>query len=558
MKYVMGVAAPLALVASLSLGGVQAARFLDSHAPHPGSGTAIRQQAHVAAASHMAPGRAGGHAVAPSHAHTTSPSSVRSAQYLVLFVLDGGRPDYFGLTNLPHIDALRTKGVQYSYAIDGILESETPSGHTTLATGSTPRRNGILGFGWAQNDNDYSLFSPDVVRSGAMEHIMSNAHVSTIAGLYKAQHPHAKVVALSGHKYYAADPLGGPQADAIMYYQGDARGRYVPVAIPGHAPPQKVLDASGLTLNTIHPADGQDDAAATRLALSAFATMHQNITLINYPEFDWPLGHVYGGSANRAKVIKLMRTFDTDLGRIEDAYRKRGILNKTLFVITADHGMGTVNRFIPWSVLNNAYKKAGTTATSSSYSTAAYVWLRKQKRAGKVARYVLAAHDPGVQSAYYLTWKGGHPSYAIAPGSPIGSGTDSANRYLLSTLMNGHEPNVVVFTRLHATFSGSNTRWLGDHGGAQWPSQSIPLILSGPGIRQGMIDNQPAQLDDVAPTVLAAMGVQPRGMEGRVLADALQHPNPAYTRLRRQEIQQVTPVVRELLAQRDWEMRHTR
>ncbi|GAC1319011.1 MAG: hypothetical protein NVS2B16_15890 [Chloroflexota bacterium] len=133
--------------------------------------------------------------------------------------------------------------IQYSYAIDGILESETPSGHTTLATGSTPRRNGILGLGWAQNDNDYSLFSPDVVRSGAMERIMSNAHVPTIAGLYKQRFPGAKVVALSGHKYYAADPLGGPQADAIMYYQGDARGHYVPIAIPGHIPPPPVLSA---------------------------------------------------------------------------------------------------------------------------------------------------------------------------------------------------------------------------------------------------------------------------------------------------------------------------
>ena len=62
--------------------------------------------------------------------------------------------------------------------------------------------------------------------------------------------------------------------------------------------------------------------------------MHQHITLINYPDFDWPLGHVDGG--NRAKAIAMMRTFDSDLGAIEDAFSKAGILDQTLFVITAD------------------------------------------------------------------------------------------------------------------------------------------------------------------------------------------------------------------------------
>ena len=174
--------------------------------------------------------------------HSRSPQLVPGRpRYLVLMVLDGARPDYLGVTHLPHLDALLARGTQYRRAVLGILESETPAGHTTLSTGSTPRRDGILGFDWAQNDNDFSLFSAATVRAGAIEHIMAQARVPTIAGLYKAQHPRARVVALSGHKYYAADPLGGPQADVIMYFQGDQQGHYVPVSIPGHSPPAPVL-----------------------------------------------------------------------------------------------------------------------------------------------------------------------------------------------------------------------------------------------------------------------------------------------------------------------------
>src|SRR5947209_13065326 len=43
------------------------------------------------------------------------------AKYLVLIVLDGARPDYFGLTPLPNMDALAASGTQFTNAFDGIL-----------------------------------------------------------------------------------------------------------------------------------------------------------------------------------------------------------------------------------------------------------------------------------------------------------------------------------------------------------------------------------------------------------------------------------------------------
>jgi hypothetical protein len=484
----------------------------------------------------------------------------QTAKYLVLMVLDGARPDYFDLTPLPHVDALRAQGAQFTNAMAGILESETPSGHATLATGSTPARDGILGFSWAQNDSGYSLFSPDMVRAGAIEHIMEAANVPTIAGLYKARFPRARVVALSGHKYYAADPLGGPQADAIMYYQGGAKGRYLPVAIPGHTPPAGVLTAPGLVSPTTNNPLGKEDTLATRLALSAFRVMRQRLTLINYPEFDWPLGHVNGGNTDPAKVIQLMKNFDRDLGMIEDAYRKAGVLDKTLFVITADHGMAPVTRFVPQSVFTNAVAKAGATAPTIGYSTGTYIWLTDQSKAPRVARNILAAHDPGIQSVYYLTTAAGQPApgrgkaqYVRAGGTFVSPGVDAANRYLLATLINGHEPSVVAFCRAGATSSSAQTQWRADHGGAGWQAQHIPLILAGPGIQAGVVAAQPAQLEDVAPTLLTAMGVKPTGMEGTVLTEALQHSGAANQKRRRTEADRLTPIMNALVAQDNYE-----
>lgn len=471
------------------------------------------------------------------------------ARYLVLMVLDGARPDYFHLAALPHVDALMRQGTVYTRAMSGILESETPAGHATISTGSTPRRSGILGFTWAANDQRVSLFSPVVVRAGAIEHFMEQAHAPTIAGLYKARFPHAVVAALSGYKYYAADPLGGPSADDIMYLRGTLQNTFTPTAIPGHVPPASVFNVPSLTQPLKTLKFGEDDGMATQLALSAFRVQRPRITLINYPDFDWPLGHVYGGISARARATTLMRDFDRDLGLMEDAYQRAGVLNQTLWVVTADHGMSPIKRFIPDSIFTDAVARAGTTAPEISYNTATYIWLRNQARARAVAANIIARRDPGIQSVYYLAPTKHGSQYTRAAGPALNAGVDAANRFLLATLENGHQPQVVAFCRRRETSSSTSTHWRADHGGASWGVQHVPLILAGPGIRSGQVISAPAQLEDVAPTALVDMGVRPVGMEGHVLDESLVSPFAADGPKRNREISRITPLVQAMIAE---------
>jgi arylsulfatase A-like enzyme len=251
-----------------------------------------------------------------------------------------------------------------------------------------------------------------------------------------------------------------------------------------------------------------------------------------------------------------MRQFDHDLGEIEDQYRKAGILNETLFVITADHGMAPITHFIPYTTIRTAIAKAGTTPTSIAYNHSAYVWLRDPRKAGAVAQNLARSHDPGISSVYYLSRSGRHVGYRRAAGTSVHQAVEVANQYLLQTLLNGHQPAVVLFCRTDATTSSNATHWRADHGGPVWQSQHIPLILAGPGIRRGVVTSRPAQLDDVAPTVLADLGVSPRGMEGQVLTDALEHPSGAEQRAREAESKQLQPVVHALIWQDTYQRLH--
>jgi hypothetical protein len=447
-------------------------------------------------------------------------------KYLVLIVLDGARPDYFTVPGIPHVRALIRNGTQYTNAFAGILESETPSGHASIDTGSPPTGSGILSFAWANSDNTtVNLFDPTNIRAGQMEDIIKKAPAPSIAELVHRRDPSAKVVALGGHKYYANDALGGPAADAILYYMGTPSGQFAPVGMPGHMPPAKVLQAPGLIGKSTSLQLGTEDHLAMRLARASFNAMQERVMLINMPEFDWPLGHNYGGSRDPAGVKTLMHGFDTDLGKLEDLYRKAGILDQTVFVITADHGFAPIYHTVSKHQITGAVAKAGTSIISDTYHTAGYIWLKNGSKSGAVAQNIVRLKNRYIQSVYYKA--SAHGSYRFVRASSLKAfavpAADAANRYLLHSFDGPNAPDVVVFfSEDSASLPDGQANWKGDHGGADWESQHVPLIFSGPGVRKGMISSQPARLEDIAPTALTLMGVSHDGMQGIPLADAIQ------------------------------------
>lgn len=456
---------------------------------------------------------------------------IEPPSYVVLIVLDGARPDYFNVPGIPHVRALLRNGTQYSNAWAGILESETPSGHATIASGSQPKHDGILSFDWQTGDNlPVDLFPASAIQAGQMDRVMRQAHATTIASLVHRQRPHAKVVALSGYKYYAADALGGPDADVIMYFAVRGNKTFGPTYVTGHAPPPQVIAGRGLVLpNRNYPLGGGNHLAMT-LAVRAFQSMRQQVTLINVPEFDWPLGHVLGANRDGPAVRKLMQSFDRDLGMLEDSYRRAGVLNRTLFVLTADHGFTPIDHKISSDVIERAVKAAGGTIVRAHYHTAAYLWLKDRSKIIPAAAAISHLQNPYIQSVYFKSIGPDGPVYIRASGPDLFKvpGVEGANQYLLNTFDGPNGPDVAVFMRERSmVWQGGEKDWKADHGGAAWESQHLPLVLSGPGVRKGYVSQFPAPLMDVAPTVLSLLGTPHTGMQGTPLADALQHASAA-------------------------------
>jgi len=114
-----------------------------------------------------------------------------------------------------------------------------------------------------------------------------------------------------------------------------------------------------------------------------------------------------------------------------------------------------------------------------------------------------------------------------------------AQPYLLSTFACGASPDAAVFwaedTVPLKPRKVGNVEPRGDHINATWHTQAIPMIFSGPGIARGTQSESPARLEDIGPTILAAMGIEPAGLDGIVLADALAAPTAAQSEAQKRE-----------------------
>ncbi|MBV9279687.1 MAG: alkaline phosphatase family protein, partial [Chloroflexi bacterium] len=306
---------------------------------------------------------------APPPVRASRPASM--SHYAVILVLDGARPDYFRSAPMPHLQWLLRHGVQYTEAFVGQEMASTPPSHATIGTGTFPKHHGVQGFVWTDPRTGLMTRPADTqpLLAGALEQVMTEHPVPSIAARVKEADSRARVLAVSGHKCYAADAMGTPAADyilcALIYHN-----RWVAQAVGRHRPPPGAINnplwdvpipppSSGFAPAVEQWQLGTEDDWTVRYALWAFRRVHYpRVMMINLPETD-VIGH-FEPSAGRDEAT-LMERFNASLGQIIEAYREAGILQRTDFVVTADHGMTRIDRRLPFHVLDEAIQAAGAT-----------------------------------------------------------------------------------------------------------------------------------------------------------------------------------------------------
>jgi arylsulfatase A-like enzyme len=449
-------------------------------------------------------------------------------RYLVIIVMDGFRPDYMTLAPMRHLHALMRSGTAYSRAWVGQLETETPTGHATIATGAYPRKHGVIGFVWRDPSGQNITWTPTDLKllgSGAMEKLIESGGVPTISDELHQSFPGAKSASMSGEKYYASDAMG-TGADYVLY--GKTTPNSIAVTSIGvHRLPANV----GVKRDAVKrvPEPIVQDQFVARLAVQLVRTIRPRMLLVNLPGTDIE-GHRSGGVAGPGPMRVTVQGADKAIGRIMAAYKQAGLFGRTDFVVTADHGMLPNKHITHIKAMYAAVRATGAPTLEDDFlSTAGYVYLRNPDDAQHVAAGMVAKHFPYVEGAFYKIRTGSGYSFQADPTTARALGPQVTRAYidLCDTIASFSGPDVVLpyaEDTLGLTVKGYGPHW-GTHGGLSWRVQHIPLVISGPGVRHG-VSTFPAQLVDIAPTVEHLMGLHiPGGVDGVVLSDALKAPS---------------------------------
>ena len=446
--------------------------------------------------------------------------------FVVLIVLDGGNPSYLNLGHLPHLQALMRRGVVYDRAWVGQMESTTPGVHVSFGTGTLPRENGFFGFGWIDPQTRRRVDYRSLLADGAIDPVLRQLPVPSVAGRLRQFLPAAVSVAASGHKDYAVVGLGGGTADYEVFGKFTQK-RYVPTFL--HTPPP-LTAAERSALNVPAPLPlGEEDAWAFRYAITLALKVHPKLLMLNLPEVDtW--GHWYGPD-NHKVFAKLMRGVDRGIGQLEAAYRQLGVLNRTDFIITADHGMMESRPAHNWPVVLQAAQAVGAEVLRSGSGPA---WLQNPTQAKVVAEQLVAMHPAHIEAVFYRS----SPAlgYRYVQASPtswlVNQQVATAYQHLVDTTACANGPDLWVFYQENYSVVARNVAgiWKGTHGGSTWKVQYVPLVLSGPDIRQGVHSDYPARAIDIAPTMERLLGLPPIHRDGVALADALLDATASETR----------------------------
>jgi predicted AlkP superfamily pyrophosphatase or phosphodiesterase len=423
-----------------------------------------------------------------------SPAGARPADHVFVIMLDGTRPDFLRRAHAPVIHKLLAEGTTFLQA-ETTYPSQTRVAFVSLPTGSYPGSHGIVGgdeikdASWANletGDNDPIGAQALVARPTFFEEASADGLTSMYSALkgYELVGARGATWTINGKltidktaygARYATDS-GGSIDLALWYKQSLSR---------------QLLDQTLAIVREHKP----------------------NLVVLNLGSADY-VAHTWGPEC--PQYMHTIEFIDGLVGDLQSELAKLGILDRTAFVISADHGFSEVDptRLIapgdatrpsaqdpPRHTLDPLAARNIEHYVTNTGGASMGVYIRDKARLAEAVS--LLRREPWVESIYC---------------EPVGAGCDRTLSSFHSYFA-GRSPDLMVDLDDDAAL---NFPQPGQHGTHRPNDMHIPLIFSGAGVARGVVAGK-AGLVDVAPTVLRLLGLPGRVLrpDGRVLEEAL-------------------------------------
>jgi len=224
-----------------------------------------------------------------------------------------------------------------------------------------------------------------------------------------------------------------------------------------------------------------------------------------------------------APLLAEIKFVDHSLGLMVEALRARGLLDRTLIIISAKHGQSPTDpkRVLripadnaslapPSAILSPNGVGPGFPVVQALEDDVSLIWLSENnltQTAGDVA--LLESHASQIGAA------GGQ----ISAGPPL-------NLLFNDPAVDPRTPNIIVAPNVGVVYTGG-TKKLAEHGGFAHDDTNVMLLVAHPSLAEATIST-PVATTQIAPTVLAALGLDPAALdavrqEGTAVLPALKH-----------------------------------
>ncbi len=452
-------------------------------------------------------------------------------RFVIVFVVDGLRPDGIAPEDTPTLFRLRAEGVDFT---DGhaVFPTVTRVNAASLSTGTQPGTHGIVG-------NRMYVPAVDPQRAFDTGNYRNLAELDQATGGRLLLAP-TLAERLQERGLRLAGVSSGSTGSAFLLNPKAPSG--VGVLVNGYLDPGKTVayppEVSEAILAKFGPAPAKEPGAArfdasvawTQRVLREYVLpeLRPSVVLNWLTEPDHSQDHVGVGSSAAREAI---RNDDREIAAVLATVDDLDLAPSTDVLVVSDHGFTTntagvdVARFLVDSGLKASPDSGDVVLASSGQAVALYVEGHDGERIARLARFVRSQEWGGV--VFTAGRAAGDPRGAVEGTFSlelIHAASRERGPDLILTFPWSPRPNAfgVPGTDL-ANVSGGGTPYVSDHGSmSPWNVRST-LFAWGAGFKKRATVPTPAGNVDVTPTILALLGLtEADGLDGRVLAEALE------------------------------------
>jgi predicted AlkP superfamily pyrophosphatase or phosphodiesterase len=442
--------------------------------------------------------------------------------FVIVFVVDGLRPDAISPEVTPTLFRLRTEGVEFTNS-HAVFPTVTRVNAATIATGLQPGTHGIVG---------NQIYAPAVDPKRAFDtgNFKNLQALDRVSGGRLMMGP-TLGERLRAHGLTLAGVSSGSTGSSFLLNPRAPSG--VGVLVNGYFDPGETvaypLEASEAILAKFGPAPAKSGVARHDAAVAwtervlreyVLPELRPDVVINWLTEPDHTQHDVGVGSPSAREALQ---NDDGEIARVLATLDDLGLTASTDVFVISDHGFTTNTGGVDVSGELTAAGFGDVVLASSGQAVGLHVEGHDGERLASIARFIQSRE-----------WGGVLFSASRAPGDQHGviDGTFSLE---LIHVANDRAPDLLVtfpWTSQTSAFgvrgtdlasvSGGAKLYASDHGSmSPWNVRNTCLAW-GPSFKKRTVVRAPAGNVDVTPTILALLGITDRaGLDGRVLSEAL-------------------------------------